>query len=487
MRQCDEQRITAWFYLPENPSVRIPGILTWAPSKGGQIELIGGFSSRSPLVPNPNGDGFISYGIVNEVREGTIYAETTSGKKLSIWHAKRGNTSITGTDAITEEYWSSHWILIGEHILSPNSDTFNEVSIAIENLYYITQDYRIRPPEWAKFEGVEHPPKKHENGTLLTPYILPVLGGFRRGMASHEDNGIRYSIDTTATRPFLSAATEAYPALKLELMTHRKQGGIEVNLSVGASMSAEVCDSRLLSAKDAINKIYLGIDLMSLAMYSQCGVESIALKTPQNAAYHLLSSIGETAQPSRIHEPSRTVFTLQEIPLELFAQARSRMNSGWQAEYAWNLVVGLCGYTSNHVEEFVGQSMAAAEGFHQWCLQKGKDFSFRQRLEDLHNRLPEKIQRDLDLNVDQWASLAVWTRNHVAHGGTHRPRMTSDGIALMYIAETTHLITYLNVLTELGMTDDSISEAMRTHPRITAIKENSAAIDSISNPNKGED
>ncbi len=42
MRTCDSQRVKGWWFLPDAPEVRVPGVLTWTPTSGAELELIGG-------------------------------------------------------------------------------------------------------------------------------------------------------------------------------------------------------------------------------------------------------------------------------------------------------------------------------------------------------------------------------------------------------------------------------------------------------------
>ena len=79
MRQSDDLRFTGWFFLPETPSARIPGVLTWAPADGAQLELFGGFSPRPTYRMNPDGAGLVTDSIVGEVRPGTIGQVRRSG------------------------------------------------------------------------------------------------------------------------------------------------------------------------------------------------------------------------------------------------------------------------------------------------------------------------------------------------------------------------------------------------------------------------
>lgn len=179
MRQSDDSRFTGWFFLPNATEERIPGVLIWTPATGADLELFGGFSPKPKYRPSPDGAGVVTDSIVGDVRPGTILGVTTGGKKLSIWDAHREKVSAKFDGAVQQESWTSSWVAVGEHIESPDSLVFSEVALALDDLYYLTSDSRIYQIQWAKFEGIEDPGKKLENGTLVTPYILPIVGGFR--------------------------------------------------------------------------------------------------------------------------------------------------------------------------------------------------------------------------------------------------------------------------------------------------------------------
>ena len=89
-------------------------------------------------------------------------------------------------------------------------------------------------PQRASIEEVDYPGEKQDDGTYLLPYILPVVGGHRAGCASGSTADTTYSIDTHATSPWVSPATEANPALKLAFMTNRLRRGPSIELSAGA-------------------------------------------------------------------------------------------------------------------------------------------------------------------------------------------------------------------------------------------------------------
>jgi hypothetical protein len=189
--------------------------------------------------------------------------------------------------------------------------------------------------------------------------------------------------------------------------------------------------------------------------------------------------VGKVAHPDDVHEPASVVFTFADVPLEAYLKARQRLAAGNQASYAWNVTVGLCGYTSRIVEEYVSQALASAEGFHCWCLKGGERVPLNARLKALHDKLAPEVQAALRLDTEHWASWAVWARNHVAHGGTKKWRPLRDNFQPHVIAESVHLITYLAALQELGVPLDKVLDALLNHPRLQLLAQRSSEVNGL--------
>ncbi|MFD4367088.1 HEPN domain-containing protein [Rhodococcus sp. NPDC058521] len=468
MRQCELQRIKGWFYLPEASDEKVPGILSWEPSKGATLELIGGFSPGPDYRENPEGTGCVSHQIVGDVRSGTIFGVSDSGTPLSIWEAQRGNYTAGMSGQVREEFWESGWVCVGVHIGSSRDPDFSKATLVLDELYYLVDDARFCPPQWAKIEGVDSPGELLENGTRLTPYILPVVGGYRAECVHAETDETRYSISTRATRPWASVATEAMPALKLDMMTQKQRRGQVIELHVGADASIRLHEGAVGSAADFTDRMGPVLDLIRLATFSTADVEAISLKTTGDEDVSLLSRIGEPANPVKTHEPAAVVFDFSDVSLDSYLKTWKKLTQGRQADYAWSVIVGHCGYSPEIVEQYVSQVLAAAEGFHTWCLNAG-GAELNPRLKALHNMLPAEVGSRLNLDVDKWADWAVWARNHVAHGGSKRQRFIKDSLEILAVAKSVHLVTYLVVLCELGVPDEKICDALKDHPRLSAM------------------
>lgn len=482
MKQCEPQRILGWFHLPEDPDHRLPGILTWEPTDGGTLELFGGFSPPPDYQPNPNGSGASTTQMIGDVQSGTIYGETLSGEKLAIWEAERGNYTVNGmTHQVRQEFWSSSWLCMGAHVGSPEEARFTKATIVLDELYYLIGDARFCPPQWTKIEGVDNPGERLESGTRLLPYVLPVIGGYRAECVATDTTDARYSINTRATAPWVSPATEAMPDLKLDMMRRNLRRGQVIELEVGANASIRLPGDAAGSAADFVDRMSPILDLIRLATFESCGVEAIGLSTADDEDVSLLSRIGEPAAPDNQHEPMAVVFGFADVPLPRYLATRESLTGTRQADYAWSVIIGHCGYAPRFTEQYVSQVLAAAEGFHTWCLKNPRG-ELNDRLRALHDSLAPDLQRRLGLDVDNWAEWAVWARNHVAHGGSKRKKFISDGVQIQAVARTVHLVTYLAVLRELDVPVEKVTEALLNHPRLRTFVSHCDVVNQIQPP-----
>lgn len=486
MNIYEHHEVLGWFFLPEDKDNRekwVPGVLKWDPAKGAEIELIGGFSSLAIPPLEPGVVHAITDETVASVPVQTIYLETEAGKKYSIWDAWMSSCSCNGLGKVNEERWLSGLVCVGEHILSEEK-IFTKATFYIDELYYLINDGRILPPEWCQVKGIDRPGEKLENGTCLTPYMLPIIGGFRAGKFEGDTEDAHYSINTFATRPWSSEATEKYPSFKLNFMLKHQRHGLVLPISVDASISitlrknTEEPEDLVGTASNLMDRFMPIHDLMRLATFQPCSVSRVQLQSRNNCDdTYLLKKFGEVAQPYESHDHDNMVFTLDNVSLENFLEKREYLTSTDGAISPWSILIGLCGYFSNYAEEYISQSFAAAEGFHTLCLGKGenytdasgqsKNYCLNKRLKELYVLLPQKIQDKMKFDVEEWAKRAVKARNHAAHGGSTRPGVSTSLSDRYDIAVSVFLVTYLVVLNELGVPSEKICGALLNHPKIS--------------------
>ena len=498
MNIYEHHEVLGWFFLPEdkdNPEKWVPGVLKWDPAKGAEIELMGGFSSSAipPLEPG------VVHATTDEMVAGvpgqTIYLETEAGKKYSIWDAWMSSCSRNIRGKLLKEQWLSGLVYVGDHVL-PEEKTFTKATFYIDELYYLVNKRQILPPKLCQIEEVERPGETLENGTFLMPYVIPVIGGFQAGIFEGNTRDVHYSINVSTTRPLINELTEGDPESTLKFMLDHQRYGLALTISVVASVSIILqrhereAEDLAGKASDFVDNFAPIRDLMRLATFQPCGVSSINLEQkkkdsnndnsllrdlgfpddkigppPVDRGFMLIKSrFGEIAQPYESHESKKVIFTLNDLSLENFLEERERLTRKDGAFDPWVILIGLCGYIPNYMEEYISQSFAAAEGFHKLCLDKGGGYTLRERLKDLYSLLPQDIQEKLKLDVDEWVERAVEARNHAQHGGP----MESDGsmsVSDRYvIAASVFLVTYLVVLNELGVPPEKACNALKIHP-----------------------
>lgn len=458
MNIYEHHEIKGWFFLPEDPDNRVPGVLKWDPSDGGSatVELIGGFLPAEATE--------------NNMLKRTIYLETVRGEKYSVWDGVSTNSLSNGTKTY-EEHWYSNQIYFGDHIL-PTDASFTKATFELDELYYVADDQRIFKPEKGQGKIWEQIGQNSYSRPFLSFFKLPILSGNHRGKFTGSTKDAQYSINTWATHPY---PNDSY--------NHRC--GLRFMISVGANVSVmlrnEGTETGKLAgtASDLIDRFVPIYDLMRLATFQPCGVANIQLQQHDNEHGSLLVNLGEVARPNEHHEQLDVVFTLNDTSLENFLKERERLTNNYGASEPWNILMGLCGYSSNYMEEYISQSFAAAEGFHKLCLGKGKKYTnsdgtdtyfLKNRLKELYLLLPGEIQAVFNFDVDEWATLAANARYRVAHGG---PLTRNDSTTLLdryAFAISVHLVTYLLVLTRLGILSDNLCDLLIEHSKIRTMR-----------------
>lgn len=464
MNIYEHHEIKGWFFLPEDPDNRVPGVLKWDPSDGGSatVELIGGFLPAEATE--------------NNMLKRTIYLETVRGEKYSVWDGVSTNSLSNGTKTY-EEHWYSNQIYFGDHIL-PTDASFTKATFELDELYYVADDQRIFKPEKGQGKIWEQIGQSSYSRPFLSFFKLPILSGNHRGKFTGSTKDAQYSINTWATHPY---PNDSY--------NHRC--GLKFMISVGANVSVmlrnEGTETGKLAgtASDLIDRFVPIYDLMRLATFQPCGVANIQLQQHDNEHGSLLVNLGEVARPNEHHEQLDVVFTLNDTSLENFLKERERLTNNYGALDSWNILISFCGYSSNYMEEYISQILAAIESFHKRCL-LGKKGNLKERLEDLYSLLPQKIRKQIkfDDDIEIWAELAANVRHRAAHAG---PQDEKDGkanpdagVIKRYvgtlsisdrnaIAVSAHLVTYLVLLNELGVSSEAICNALNMHPKISTM------------------
>ena len=490
MNIYEHHEVLGWFFLPEDPDNRVPGVLKWDPAKGAEIELMGGLCPGFSYKDVPadqmrrftslEGTSNADFGIITLAEEissiPVIFLETTEGKKYSVWDAI-STSSLSNRIKTYEEHWYSNQIYFGDHIL-PTDASFTKATFELDELYYVADDQRIFKPEKVQGKSWEQAGQNLYSRPCLSFFKLPILSGDHQGKFTGSTKNAQYSINTWASRPYLNNS-------------YNHRCGLRFIISVGANVSIMLRDEGTEAGKlagtasDFIDRYTPVNDLMRLATFQPCGAASIQLQQHDNEHGSLLVNLGEVARPNEHHEQLDVVFTLNDISLENFLKERERLTNNYGAFDSWNILISFCGYSSNYMEEYISQVLAAIESFHKRCL-GGKAENLKERLEDLYFLLPPKIRNQIkfDDDIGIWAELAANVRHRAAHAG---PQDEKDGkanpdasVIKRYvgtlsisdrnaIAVSAHLVTYLVLLNELGVSSEAICNALNMHPKISTM------------------
>jgi hypothetical protein len=473
VRTSQSTRITGWFWLPEADQVRVPGILTWDQADGANLELIGGLNAPGSEGAKPERprkpDQFDG--------AATILGQSTDARAITIWQAQLGNHRSRQDGQWIEQFWNASWVIVGDHLPDAASTHFSAVTADIDNLYYLTMDGRLCPPQWTSIPGVEDPAKQQPDGTVLYPWALGVVGGHRASVSSASLSGLTYRIATDATRPWISPATEAYPALKLDLMTRRTRRGCSVKVLVTSSAHIEPKDGGQIVGGSLLETLSPLLSLVRLATFERPGLAGLSAVTDDERQVQILCRSGHPAAPEESPgDSSSPVFTLTDVSLSSYFDFWSKSTASPQARYALNVALGIIGHRSRFVEEGLSQTLAAAEGFHAWCLGEGGRSGLDKRLKALHNALPEQVQTYLGLPIDQWADWGRWARNHVDHAGVDEHRDLTP-MQMQRLSDAVGLVLYLRILMGIGVSEANMLEALRTNRRLEMLREKAAALD----------
>ena len=117
------------------------------------------------------------------------------------------------------------------------------------------------------------------------------------------------------------------------------------------------------------------------------------------------------------------------------------------------------------------------------CLNDGgTDLTLSARLRALHDGLHPEVKEKLGIDPERWAGWATWARNHVAHGGANAWRQIRDTVELHIVAESVHLVTYLNALQELAVPPATVLDALHNHPRLSTLADRCAEVNDLGEP-----
>lgn len=453
----EEQTWRGKWWLPSEPTNAQPGILGYSPSAGLELTLIGGFEDT----------------VRTEVAPG-VYTTTLSDAVMPVIHGVSSGKAITLLDCrVTHSSsHSSRWFdgpdeqtviaqqaVVGAHLTDADGAVFARASCLVEDSLAWAGSYAIsakmkvdRTTEGplGSIDLTEVETLRAEVGPLgvelFHSLILPHFDRRRRGVTALVRDAAVFSF--IPDKPFsLTDASEAVRSVQ--------------NLIALAS----------------------GRDPALLWMTAQ-----LASADPNvfGGRVDVYRRSGDSAAPEAAARDGREfVFTLDDMPFEhllpRWAEVQARFRS------SCNIVLGARYADTVYLENSVINAVTAAEAFHKaldepWPIPKDelesliqlavdampderkawmrnfipRGHSLKQRLMSLSARIPEAVRSKLLPSPIAWAGAAVLARNGLSHAG----KSTDDWDALYAVIRVTDAVVVVNLLVELGISEERILRAL---------------------------
>lgn len=459
---------TGRWWLPDKPDEAQPGVLTYDPSTGLELSLIGGFEDRVIRRDGPN-----------------IYTELEGSRAWDTLHGLAENKEITLFDCLAihsksfgfgfggphDQLVRASRAVVGTHLGTTDEAVFTKVQTLIEDTW-----------QWAA------------EGALTASMAL-------------DDSGNRLSGHSTIKTAPIEKKSVQVEGLTIELdhhitmpnYTHERRGSFGyVRDTVVLSAKGE----ELLSLREVDGSVQMLQDLVTLAAHRGAAVLWCRALLPPlvrelvPADYPEVPRIVELYQRrALIGAPSERgvdtgdmLFTLSDLPFEqviprwieireTFGAACSMIQGARYSDPGYletQLITAATGAEAFHEEtkydppippeEYAALKLALAAAVpperRDWIKNIVSNRpSLRMRLEALADRLPSTCVADLLPDKGHWAKRTARARNDLSHAGKSPQKIDE----LHAIVEVTKAVVVLNLLQELGVDETRLREVLQTN------------------------
>jgi len=456
-----------FWWLPDKPDEKVPGILRYEPGSGLSLSLIGGFEDRITSSPSP--------GVT------TIHAGSRSWK---IIYGMANRREITLIDCVPIKtngfFWeiekqiiTANLSLVGVYIGDENDSVFSSVEVSVEDL-----------DVWAGndiFQITEKEDSENFNITVKRPNVRSVMVG-----------EIEYQLINRGT---------------LTIADQRKG---DITTSIAGAVSVKAVPKELFSMDAAKKTANLIQDLISLATHCSSGMLWFRLEVPKPQGLEIKKS-GRTvshyvdvlfeplvlgSHDARAVDRHRVFFTCDSFPFEqviprwceIYEQLRAPISMILSLRYSSG------GYIENNILTAAGAAEVLPRGlkidkkpFPTGEFKKIRDSllacapeeyrarlkstirndpTLRDRLKDLVERLDDDVVAQLVPDVERWSKRTVQARNNLAHQGETPKHEFEELIA---IVDVTMAIVLLNILNELGLRSERQIKLVSENPNFSMI------------------
>lgn len=455
------------WWLPEDPTTVHAGVLTYEPGTGLDLMLVGGFAAE---VWHPSGEGsWVSRG---EYRDFPVVHGVAGGLEITLFDVTPSSSRTYGLgffrEGPDEQTLDARFALVGIHAESQDQPAFDRAEVLIEDTWRWSGTSAIRAEiGWDQKEDrpsgkgdlhlspVEDLSARIPEATVtLTHWLtLPRFDETREGLRGRMEHkpALRVTPDNPSSFRSLLKSVDMLQGL-LALATGRDPALLWLRL------------------REPLPEIPEGEQHHRL---------------PKEVAVYLVRR-GQPQPTASALEHREMLFSLEDIAFEDVIPRWWDVDSRFQA--ACSMLLGERYNPARYVEPRLIIAVAMAESFHGALKEQApltrdqalerlapalaaldapdaawlksfvpSGFSLRDRLERLAARIPPQARDALLPDPAQWARETKQARNGLSHAGSSQ----ADINVLYAVVCVTRAVVVVNILLELGMTEEMLLKALR--------------------------
>lgn len=462
----EEQTWRGHWWLPEDPSNRHAGFLSYRPGSGVELVLVGGFDDQ---VRRQIGPG--AWAVLDETKDFPVIHGIASNREVTLIDAYPAGSKTYGIgfnrEGPTEQTIRAQIALIGVHVEGPDEAVFTRANFTFEDAWlWSAENAMSASTGWDaagnRFTGegkIELKPLKEQHAevegaeiTLAHWLTLPTFDAMRGGSRGRVE--------------------------------HRTVLGIKPNgcasLTMLTANVARLQDLLALATGRGPALLWLKAYLPRPESVEEPSAHNYSREVDVYAQYR-----GGGDPTAKAVDSRSMVFSLDDLPFADVVPRWYRVQEQFRA--ACNMTVG-ARYVSDHfVETMLITAVAAAEAFHHDLKEKpatsradaeerlrpafdalGEEdrkwlqsfipsgFSLGQRLERLAERLPPSCQNRLLPDPASWVRAAKRARHDLSHSA----RSGDDTLKLHAIMRVTRAVVLANILLQLGLSEERLLKAL---------------------------
>ncbi|ERH29364.1 hypothetical protein QU668_08735 [Schaalia sp. HMT-877] len=462
------------WWLPDEPSKQIPGILQYDGEGRSSLSLIGAFEDRIFSDPASGFTYYLEGARTWDVIHGV--AEQREVTLLGCVPTKSKRTLLARVNSLDTQTISATIVIVGVHVSGEEDAAFAAAEVSVEDLTH-----------WAASSVFEdsigiHGRKFDGTGTVS---VKPVEA------QTATVNGTEYSLVHTHTLPFFDRRKSRTVGRMRDTASIRIRRAEPFALRAALDAASLIQDLIALATHRAAGVIWLRLEIV--------GTESVlpnGQPLPRRFANVLYSPVALGKHDAKAVDPDRVFFTCDALPFEEVLPRWCEAHGRLQA--ATNMILGLRYAPARFIENNLLMAVGAAEALHRGLDIDEKPVpeaefkairnamldqvpeehrgrfkaairnspTLRDRLLALAARPGQDAIMQLVPDVDHWAKQTARARNDLAHEG-RTPNHSID--ELDAIVGATTAVVILNILHELGLSAERQRQIVREHPQLRTV------------------